>query len=680
MKNSLTFFFSLLFFAAVFFIACEHEIPHDYCATDPITLTVTKTDANSNQDNGSILATATGGSGFVYSLNGAAFADTGYFSGLHANMTYQVVAKNSWGCTDTALVDIGEIAPVDPCAGVTVTVNVTNTNATANQSNGTITAAASGASGFTYSLNNGAFQASGNFTGLAAGNYTVTAKSSDGCIGTGQTIIGSTNPCSGVTVAVTTTKVDPTTGQSNGSITASATGGSGFTFSLNNGAYQASGNFTGLAAGNYLVTAKNSNGCTGVKNVTLVAINPCAGVTVTVSTTKVDPTAGQSNGSITATATGGTGFTYSLNNGAFQASGTFNGLATGNYTVTAKNSNGCIGVKNVTLGTANPCAGVTITVSTTKTDPTLGLSNGSITATATGGTGFTYSLNGGAYQASGTFTGLAAGTYTVTAKSSQGCLGSKTVTLTSVNPCTGVNIAVSLTKTDPTMNQSNGTITATATGGTGFTYSLNNGPYQASGTFSGLAAATYTVTAKSSQGCLGSASITLTGTNPCTNTVITISNAIVNVTPCSTPVNNGKITVTASGSSGYTYNLNGGAYQASNIFSGLATGSFTVGVKDLNGCTKTSTATVGTAPRGPLFDQARSLILSRCGASNCHTNGGNKAGYNFDNDCNIVTAWSAIKASCVTSNSMPNSPQPQLTAAEKATLNNWINAGHGYGN
>lgn len=600
MKKNILVVISLAFISVIFFIACEHEIPHDFCASDPISLNLTATDASSGQSNGIIEAHVTGGNGFQFSLNGAAYVTDSVFNGLQGNTNYRVVAKNSWGCTDTAEVTIGQTTPPNPCAGVTITVSITKTDASPNQSNGSITATAAPGSGYTYSLNNGPFQSGGNFTGLAAGNYTVTAKNSNGCTGTGSAVIGTNDPCAGVTVVVTTTQVNPVTGQSNGSITASATGGSGFTYRLNNGAYQSSGNFTGLATGNYTITAKNSNGCIGTKTVALGSTNPCAGVTVVVSTTQVNPITGQSNGSITATATGGSGFTYSLNNGAFQSSGTFTGLATGNYTITAKNSNGCTGTKTVALGSTNPCSGVTITVSTTKTDPTTGQSNGSITATATGGTGFTYSLNGGAYQTSGTFSNLAAGNYTVTAKSSQGCLGTKTVTLTAANPCT--------------------------------------------------------------------------------NTNITIISAIVNVVPCSTTANNGKITVTASGSSGYTYNINGGAYQASNIFGNLAAGTYTVGVKDLNGCTKTASAVVGTAARGPLFAEVRTLITNRCGGSSCHMNGGNKAGYNFDNDCSIVTAWSAIRSSCVTSNSMPNPPQPLLTAAEKQKITDWINAGHTYGN
>ncbi len=488
------------------------------------------------------------------------------------------------------------------------------------------------------------------------------------------------DPCSTNPISLSVSKTDATGTASNGTISATATGGSGFRYSLNGGAFQDTGYFSGLPPFQaYNVVVKNSWGCSDTAQVAINVFDPCAGVTVTVTATKTDASPNTSNGTITASASGGTGFTYSINGTSFQSSNRFTGLAAGNYTVTVKNSNGCTGTTQVTIGTNNPCAGVTITVTATKVDPTAGQSNGSITASATGGSGFTYSLNGGAFQSSSTFNGLATGNYTVTAKNSNGCTGTTTVSLGSSNPCNGVTITVSLTKVDPTTGQSNGSITATASGGTGFTYSLNGGTYQASGTFAALAAGTYTVTAKSSAGCLGSSQVTLTGTNPCSSTTITLTTAITNYTPCLTPAS-GKITVTASGSTGFTFNINGGAYQASNIFSTLTAGNYTIGAKDANGCTKTATATVATAASGPLFAQMRNLISTRCNGSGCHMNGSSTAGYNFDADCSIVTNWSQINQSCVlyTMVKMPKSPQALLTTAEKQVITNWVNAGHRY--
>ena len=90
------------------------------------------------------------------------------------------------------------------------------------------------------------------------------------------------------------------------------------------------------------------------------AADPCAGVTVVVSANATAADAGSSNGGVTATATGSTGFTYSINTGAFQSSGVFTNLAAGKYNITAKSAGGCTGTINVTVVSKDGgCAGKT---------------------------------------------------------------------------------------------------------------------------------------------------------------------------------------------------------------------------------------------------------------------------------------------------------------------------------
>jgi hypothetical protein len=574
--------------------------------------------------------------------------------------------------------------PANPCAGVTVGVTANVTNTATGQSNGSIVASATGGSGFTFSINNGAFQSTGTFNNLAAGTYTVTAKNSNGCTGSAQFTVATNGPCVGVTVTVTGNVTDASSGQSNGSIVASATGGSGFTYSINSGAFQSSSTFSNLAAGTYTITAKNSDGCTGSAQFTVGTINPCTGVTVTVTATVTNATTGQSNGSIVASATGGSGFTFSLNSGAFQASGTFNNLAAGTYTVTAKNSNGCTGSAQFTVGTTNPCSGVTIVVTGSTTNATTGQSNGSITASASGSTGFTYSLNATNYQASGTFNNLAAGTYTVTAKDLNGCTGSAQFVVGTTNPCAGITIVVNGTTTNATTGQSNGSISATATGSTGFTFSINGTTFQASGTFNNLAAGSYTVTAKDLNGCTGTKQFTVGSTNPCSGITITVTGTSTGVIPCSSG-NNGSITASASGSTGFTYSINGTTFQASNFFSNLASGNYTITAKDLNGCTGTSGAiNVGTAPIGPLFLEVKTIIQANCAVSGCHDASTQQNGINFSNQCHIIDNKDRIKVRAVdgagTPNQMPPPPRPSLTASERQKITDWINAGGGYNN
>ncbi len=164
------------------------------------------------------------------------------------------------------------------------------------------------------------------------------------------------NPCAGVTISVSGTTTNASSGSSNGSISASASGGSGFTFSINGGAFQSSGNFTGLAAGNYSITAKDSRGCTGSGSFTITTNDPCTSATFTVSGTSnaATPCLSTPNGSITVTTSGGgTGFTFNINGGAFQASPTFNLLTANTYTVGAKDAGGCVKTASLVVN-ANP--------------------------------------------------------------------------------------------------------------------------------------------------------------------------------------------------------------------------------------------------------------------------------------------------------------------------------------
>jgi len=657
-------------------LSCIHE-PAPTCVGVELNVEAATTDPMAAQKNGTILVSAAGNSKyFTYSINGVDFQATSKFVGLDSGK-YTITARNSWGCTTTTSVHLTRI---DPCAGITLTASAKQP--TAGLSDGTLTASLANGQGYTFSLNNGTAQTSNVFTGLAAGNYTLVAQHpSNGCKFTFNTTLTGTNPCAGVTVTVGATTTAPTLGQSDGSIVASATGGSGFTYALNGGTYQTNGTFTGLAAGTYQLAAKSAAGCLGTTTITLSANNPCSGVTVAVTATSTNPTTGLSDGIITATATGSTGFTYSINNGPFQSSGTFTGLATGNYLITAKSNTGCTGTTQVALGSNNPCASVTITVTGTVTGATTGTTNGSINASASGGTGFTYNINNGAYQSSGIFGNLAAGIYTIVAKSAAGCIGSAQFTVNSVNPCAGVTITVTGTTTAASTGQSNGSVTAAATGATGITYSINGGAFQSTGTFTGLAAGSYTVTAKSTAGCTGSAVFTVGTLNPCQNTTITLTATPTASNNCVTP-GTGSIAASASGSTGFTYNINNGAYQASANFTALSPATYTIGVKDVNGCTQTTSVVVSTVAAGPKFTAVKNLVIARCGGSGCHLNGQTQKGYNFDTDCKIVSAWSGINGSCVTYtlNKMPLSPQPNLTATEKQAITDWVNAGHGFAN
>ncbi len=174
---------------------------------------------------------------------------------------------------------------------------------------------------------------------------------------TKETVNPPSDPCTGVVISINPSQTAPTTGQSNGSITVTATPNGTYTYSINNGAYQSSNIFNNLAIGTYSIMAKNADGCTSAStSVTLSATNPCNGVNIilTPTTTFADVCPTASNGSITLTASGSSGYTFSKDGGTtYQASNVFSNLAAGNYPVIVKDVNGCTKSQSVTVS-ANP--------------------------------------------------------------------------------------------------------------------------------------------------------------------------------------------------------------------------------------------------------------------------------------------------------------------------------------
>ena len=118
-----------------------------------------------------------------------------------------------------------------------------------------------------------------------------------------------------------------------------------------------------------------------------------------------------------------------------------------------------------------------------------GASDGTATVSASGGTSpYTYDIGSGA-QASGSFTGLSAGSYTVTITDDNNCTTTVGVTINEPTALVGSLDAT----TDVLCNGgADGTATVSASGGTSpYTYDIGSGT-QASGSFTGLSAGSYT--------------------------------------------------------------------------------------------------------------------------------------------------------------------------------------------
>ncbi|MFM2146380.1 MAG: hypothetical protein RL732_1216, partial [Bacteroidota bacterium] len=133
-----------------------------------------------------------------------------------------------------------------------------------------------------------------------------------------------------------------------------------------------------------------------------------------------------------------------------------------------------------------------------------GLSNGSVTVSASGGISpYQYSINGGTtYQSSNSFSNLAAGAYTVTVKD---YINATTLANATVTQPTAISFTTQ--KTDISCSTAYGTITVSASGGTpGYAYSKDNGTsYQIGTQFNSLASGTYALRVKDTNNCVATA-------------------------------------------------------------------------------------------------------------------------------------------------------------------------------
>ena len=559
---------------------CTSVMTYTLVEPTAVTFTVASTDEACGLLDGTItFSGAAGGDGgpYTYSIdNGTTFLGTATFTGLAAAI-YNVVVQDASGCQTTNTVTVNSI--VGPSIG-----SVAVTDPTCGLANGDITVAATGGTGaLTYSIDGGTtFQAGNNFTGLIATTYSVVVQDANNC----QTTSTPTLFDLGLPVISSTTDVSPLcNGDINGSITITATGGTGvLTYSIDGGTtLVASNSFTGLAGNVYSIVVEDVNGCQATATSTLVD-PPVVAISSAVSN---DPTCGGTNGDITITATGGTGaLTYSIDGGTtFQAGNNFTGLSANVFNIVVQDANNCQAISTITL---SDLGAPTITTLVSN-DPTCGIANGDITITATGGTGaLTYSIDGGTtFQAGNNFTGLSATVFNIVVQDANGCQATSTSTLTDL----GVPTISSTTDVNPLCSGDlTGSILITATGGTGaLTYSVDGGTtLDASNSFTGLGANTYSIVVEDANGCQ------VTATSTLVDPAAVIISSATGADPSCNSITDGTITITATGGVGaLTYSMDGGAtFQTTGAFTGLGANTYAVVVQDANNCQATSSVTL----------------------------------------------------------------------------------------
>ena len=254
--------------------------------------------------------------------------------------------------------------------------------------------------------------------------------------------------------------------------------------------------------------------------------------------------------------------------------------------------------------TANPCAGVTITMSVgSQTEPScFGGSNGTATVSASGGTApYSYFWMPGSLTGASQ-TSLSAGVYNIAIQDNAGCTGTGSVTITEP-----AELIASATSTPASCGLNDGTATGSATGGTGaYSYSWSpSGGTNAVAT--GLGPNTYTVTVTDQNGCTDDAVVSVTNTGGPT---ISLDNS--SDVSCF-GANDGSATVSATGGTpGYTYSWMPGSLTGTTQ-SALGPNSYTVTVTDAGGCT--DQVVVNIAEPSQIQLSTSNIISASCGAN-----------------------------------------------------------------
>lgn len=477
--------------------------------------------------------------------------------------------------SDTCFKDSNLVIAPPPVIGISLAVSPVKCY---NDTNAAVVVTASGGKpSYTYAVNSGAFGSSNTFSNLGWGYYTFRIKDQNDCIKdsliliqnplkVGADIFYDQPPCNYYNSGVITV---------NGKNTKSP-----YTYALGAGAYSSTNTFTGLFSGSYAVHVRDSNNC----QLDTTAVLP--------DSIKVHANAvltnilcnGDSTGVITLNAFGATApYRYQRTGfGTLSPVNTFNGLKAITHTFHIEDTNKCYLDTNITLTQPTRITStVTITNVLCNSD-----TSGSIIINGNGGVPtYTFAIGAGSYGVSNIFTPLPAGAHILHVKDNNGCVRDTTVSITQPTKLNYSNVQV----THPTCNGAlNGQVALTGTGGvTNYTYAINTGTFSSTSTFGGLGAGVDTFRIKDANGCTRDTIVTLV------QPTRIVPGIAIKRSTC-TPLNNGSITISATGGTpSYTFAQGTGSYSVSTLFSPLASGSYTMHVKDANGCIVDTTVSVG---------------------------------------------------------------------------------------
>ena len=441
-----------------------------------------------------------------------------------------------------------------------------------------------GTTPYSYDWDNGAVTE--DVSNLVVGSYAVIVTDANGCTASISENVSETDA-----IVLQTTQTDVLCkNETTGSIMLSVTGGSGvyqFNWAGPNGFTATVQNPANLAAGAYTVNVLDTDGCSALTSVVLT--EPATAVLAAIA----PPTMicfGNTNGTATATASGGVGpYTFAWSNG--QNTPVGNNLPAGAYTVSVTDAKGCQDTEQVQIQEQAPILVNLVQTAATcnnGTDGSASISNISQGGNNVPATDFTIKWNAG-NQTTPAVSGLSGGqTYTVTVTNSLGCTGSASITIG--NPALVEALLVS-TEDVRCANGADGAATVSGKGGTQpYTYKWSSG--QTTATVTDLTPGDFTVIVTDAQGCTASLQVTIGEPAPLT---LDFKNDPVK---CYGESNGISFATAEGGKPPYSFTWSDGT--TGNEATDLPAGEYALTITDANGCSVEKT-TVITQPSSPLL-------------------------------------------------------------------------------